>query len=849
MYENIMKQTESKRFLASYSHSLLCFALWIVGFGIPTVISQSYVVEGQIMAKDTEEGIPFANIYFKNSQKGMATDLEGFFKIALNSPNDILEISSVGYLTKTITLKDTTYQLINVTLLPSEVITQELTVYAGENPANAIVRNIIKNKKDNRLSSFGSYEFQVYDKIELDLYNFDTSMFDRKALEPFKFILENVDSTSDEKIFLPAYINENITQVYGLDSRQEREILKASKVSGVDGTSVVKQVKRFTQKYDIYDNWIYVLEKNFVSPFSNSALLFYEYYIMDSTYIDNQWSYKLKFKPRRKQENTFYGEFWVIDTSFAIQQVSLRKSPDVNINLIDRITIYEDYKLTDNKWLPNKKKILVDFLPTDKLAGMIARKTSLYDNFVLNDTATVTRYKEADPELILPTDLKQSEDFWKENRPDTLSKNEEMIYVIVDSMKNTPRYQVFSDATYALTSGWIKVGKLEAGEWFNIYGVNPVEGNRFRLGVGTNLEVSTTYRGEIFAAYGTKDKEWKYGGQFQYNFKKIPHREQIVFSFFDDVVFTTRSSEDVIASSSISSFVRRDAPQRIIRAQETKFLYLRDFKKGLTAQATFLHRILDPYGKIYADGAGFNFVYINPETNFLDTTVNTAEFIVKLRHAYKEQYWSGHFDRVSTGSKYPIYFVQYTAGVKNILGSQYNYHKIGFDFSHWFYMNPIGWTRYTIRAGKTFGTLPSLLLEIHPGNESFIYSSTNFNLMNRYEFTSDAYVSWSIIHHFDGLFLNKIPLLRKLKWREVVHFRGVYGTLTAANADANRLNTADVGGTIPFRAPSPVPYMEAGIGIENIFRIFQIQATWRLNYLDNPEATPFLLQGGVYFNF
>ena len=842
-----MKYNRLKGFFKSYSHFILCLIIWIGC--VKNAVSQQYIVEGQIKAADTEEPIPFANIYFKNSQKGIATDLEGFYKVSLDSSNDIMEVSSIGYTSQTIRLKDTTYQLINITLSTNEVVTEELVIYAGENPANAIVRNIIKNKKQNRLSGFEGYQYEAYDKIELDLYNFDTTMFDRKVLEPFKFILENVDSTTDEKTFLPGYINENITQVYGLGNKAPREVLTAIKVSGIDGTSVVKQIKRLTQKYDIYDNWIYVLEKNFASPFANSGLLSYEYYIMDSTYIEGQWSYKLKFKPRRKQENTFYGEFWVADTTFAIQQISMRKSPDVNINLIDRITIYEDYQLTENGWLPNKKKILVDFLPTEKFPGMIARKTTLHDDFVINAADAEEKYKAADPENASPLDLEQSDEFWRENRKDTLSSNEELIYIMVDSMKNTSRYQAFSDASYTLSSGWVKVGKLEIGEYFNAYGVNAVEGHRFRLGLGTNLEFSKIYRGELYAAYGTRDKKWKYGGKFQYNFKKIPRREQLTVSFFDDVVFTTRSSEESITSSSASSFVRRETPQRILRVQESKFLYLKDFKKGVTAQAAFLHRKLDPYGEIYADGSGFNFQFVDPVTNEIDTTTTTTEFVFKIRHAYKEQYWSGHFDRVSMGSRYPIYSVQYTAGVKNILGSQYNYHKIGIEYSHWFYLNPIGWTSYNIRAGKTFGTIPSLLLETHPGNETFIYSGSNFNLMNLYEFTSDTYASLRVEHHFNGLIFNKIPLIRKLKWRSLVHFRGVYGTLTDANAEANRFNTSDVAGTIPFRAPSPIPYMEAGLGIENIFKILQIQASWRLNYLDNPEASAFIVQGGIYFNF
>ena len=251
----------------------------------------------------------------------------------------------------------------------------------------------------------------------------------------------------------------------------------------------------------------------------------------------------------------------------------MRKSPGVNINLIDRITIYEDYKLSEDGWLPNKKKILVDFLPTEKFPGMIARKTTLHDDYLINAPNAEEQYKAADPENASPLDLEKSNEFWKKHRKDTLSTNEETIYVMVDSMKNTSRYQAFSDLSYTLTSGYIKVGKLEVGEYFNAFGVNAVEGNRFRLGLGTNLEFSKTYRGEIFAAYGTKDKEWKYGGKFQYNFKKIPRREQIIVSFFDDVVFTTRSSEEEITASAASNFVRRETPQRILRVQESKVLY------------------------------------------------------------------------------------------------------------------------------------------------------------------------------------------------------------------------------------------------------------------------------------
>lgn len=813
------------------------------------VFAQSYTIKGQIIDNDTEEGVPFANVYLQKTSTGIATDINGFYSIATNDINDTLVVSAVGFQTEKRALEDIPTQEINIRISPSNLQLSEITVYAGENPANIIVRNIIKNKKRHNFNEKESYECERYSKVELDLHNFDDALFEKKTLKPFQFILDNIDSTTDEKTFLPAYINENVDNLFFIKKRPLRVVPRATRTSGIDASTVVRQVQRLHQPYNIYENWIPVLEKNFASPFSDLGFFYYEYYIMDSTVIDNQWAYNLKFKPKRKQENTFYGDFWVADTTFAILRLSMRKMPDVNINLVDRVTIYEEYKWQDSLYLPLKRKMLVDFLPTEKLPGLIARKTDLYKNFLINQPSTEVKYELEDPEDFTLEELKKSDEYWDNARHEVLSDNEKTIYMMIDSIKNTTVFKRYSDVVYTLTTGWLKVGQLETGTYFNIYGGNAVEGNRFQLGLGTNLDFSTKYRGEIFAAYGTKDKKWKYGGKFHYNLKKQPRREFLGAQYFDDVIYSSQSSEDAIAGSSLASFFRRDIPQRLLHSREGKLFYFKEWKRGWSGRLTALNRVVDPYGAVYADGSGFNFQYISPNTGEIDTTVTTTEFIFKIRHAYKEQFWAGHFDRISLGSKYPIYSFQYTAGVKDILGSEYNYHKIALEYSHWIYTNPIGWFRYYFKAGKTFGTLPMLLLEAHNGNETFFYDSNGFNVMNRYEFVSDTYFSWVFVHHFDGYFLNKIPLIRKLDWRSMAHFRGVWGTLTDANKTANALNTSDVGGTIPFRSPFPAPYMEAGVGIENIFKVLHVQAIWRLNYLDNPEAYHFMVQAGIYFNF
>ncbi len=813
------------------------------------VMAQTFTIKGRVIDYDTEESMPFANVFFENGT-GVTTDLEGYYILETDELEDSLIVSSMGSedLKKSVN-PDLAIQEINFKLRSSSLVMTELVIYPGENPAHPIVRGIIANRKTNNIEKRNSYECERYSKVELDLHNFDTTLFDSKVMKPFDFILDNIDSTSDEKIFLPAYINENIDDLFFIKKRPLKVIQRATRTSGVDASTVVAQTKRLHQAYNIYDTWIPVLEKQFASPVSSLGFFYYKYYLIDSTFINDKWSYQIKFEPKRKQENTFFGEFWVADTSFAIVRLNMRKTPEVNLNLVDRVLIFEEYGTKDSLWLPVKQKMVVDFLPTDKFPGIIARKTTVFKSFKIDDPTTITRYKEKDPEDYEVVELKRPDEYWDENRFEELSKNELTVYQMIDSVKNSPIYKKYSDAVYTITTGWLKIGKLEIGPHYNIYGGNIVEGNRFQLGLGTNLEFSKKFRPEIFVGYGTKDKKWKYGGKFQYNFKGQPRRTFIGASFFDDVIYSNQSSEEAIATSSLASFFRRDIPQRLLHSKEAKVFYQKEFKRGWSTRFSLLNREVDPYGGVYADGSGFNFQFISPQTNEIDTIVTTTEFTFKLRHAYKEQYVAGFFERISLGSRYPIYSLQYTAGIKDVMGSEHTYHKIAIDYDHWFFIQPLGWTRYYLRAGKTFGTLPSLLLEGHTGNETYFYGANTFNLMNRYEFTSDTYLCWTVVHHFDGYLFNKIPLLRKLDWRALAGFRGVWGTLTDANAEANRLNTSDVGGTIPFRSPFPTPYMEANFGIENIFKVFQIQAIWRLNYMDNPEANRFMIQGGVYFAF
>lgn len=819
--------------------------------------AQSVEINGRVIDYDTDEGLPFCNIYIKGTTTGVSSDIDGYYSLTIDEPADSITVSAIGYSDQTKLIYASAVQTIDFKMKASNVSLSEVVVLAGENPANAIVRGIIKNKPINDVSNLPSYECENYTKLELDIDKVEM-ITNRKLLKQFDFVFDNIDSISDEVPFLPAFITETLYDVYYVKGQPLKEIPTAMKVSGVTNQTLVDFLNKFQEKYNVYDNWIDVIGKSLVSPFANSGLQYYEYYILDSMVIDGYKSYKLKFKPKRKQDNTFYGDFWVADSIFAVQRVNMRMSEDININYVSRVIIYDEFNLKqDSLWLPAKSKMVIDFDAIGNTPGVIGRRTSMFKNYKVNSEETTSAYTEVDPEEYKLEKLEQSDDFWDNSRHEELEENEIGIYEMIDSIQEVPIYKTYANLFYTLGSGWILAGPIEFGKYYNIYSANEVEGSRLRMAVGTSNKWSKTLRLETSVAYGFRDKRFKYGGNFQWNVRKGVRRTQLSGYYLDAVSYTNNSSEEVNTGSVLSGFYRyrpvdslgnKTVFEKLLHMNEVKLRLEHDWKRGFSNKVTLMHRRMDPYSR---KGSGLDFKYMpNPiDPLRVDTTVTTAEIVLNTRYAFKERIIQGAFDRLSIGSKYPIMNLQFTFGVPGILGSQYNYQKIVFGVDHFFYINPLGWVEYNFKAGAIFGQLPYLLLETHPGNETFVFGQTTFNAMNRFEFVSDKYSSLQIQHHLDGWFFNRIPLVRKLEWRMVGHFNAVVGSLSDKNLAANQLNFADFGKTIGIRAPGPVPYMESGIGIENIFKVFRVDAIWRLNYFDNPDAQRFSVRGSLDFNF
>ena len=816
--------------------------------------AQTIKIVGKIFDEDTREPIPFVTISTSDLSEGTQADSDGFYELELTKGGDTLIFNSMNYIeTRRYFGTDTLIQL-NVSMKSSSLDLGEVIVLSGENPAKRLMRAVFDNKVINHKSNLEKYSVENYTKLELDIDNIDNKWTNNKLLKDFKFVFDNVDSTSDVKPFLPIYITETIHNVYHVKSSIDKFIPVARKVSGLDNESIITSIATAQDPFDVYDNRIKILERPLVSPFNDHGLNYYEYYLLDSQYIKGNYAYKLKFKPKRSQEPTFFGEFWIDKRTKAPIIVNMRMSQGVNINLIDRVLIFAEYNLfplaNDSVWLPIKEKLILDIHPVkEKSPGMIGRRTTSYAKYNFLNHEIKRLHDDLDPELYDPNALIKQDEFWAGSRHDTLTKNESSVYTLIDSIQNVPIYKKYSQILYTLTSGYIPAGPVEFGSIYSVFNQNPVEKLHFQLGIGSSVKLSKKFWIYGFAGYGIKDEKWKYGGWFQYNLNKFP-REVAGIAHRSVLDLSSTSSEEFNTGSNIfATLFRRDVPLKMMNVQESKLFYEKYWLKGWSQRVTFLHRQLDPIGTNGVSTHKFNFRYAPENAAYGDSNVIASEILFKLKYAFKEKFIDGYFERVSLGSKFPIITFNYTAGLQGVMGSRYSYHKISLKYEHYLYLNPFGWTFYSFNIGKTFGNLPYLLMEVHPGNETYGYSGFVFNTMNRYEFASDQYAQFGMTHHFEGFFLNHIPLIRKLKWREIIQFRAVTGSMTETNQYNNRFNFGNTQGTIPIRSPTRVPFMEAGIGIENIFKFFRIDAIWRLNYLDNEEAPPFTLKGSVNFYF
>ncbi len=802
-------------------------------------VKAQYTIRGKVYSVDNKEPLPFVPVIIKGTNIGTQTDFDGNYVIKTSHLGDTLIASYVGYkkmkrkINKSLTDQEINMPMIN----DGGVALEEVTIIAGENPAHRIIRNCIKRKEYNNRNKLESYEYEAYNKVEFDLTRIPKDLQNKKVLKPIAFVFDNVDSVyNGEKPSLPFFMVENISDFYYKKNPQrKKEIVKASKITGVENSSISQVMGDMYQNVNIYDNNILVFNKQLPSPITDNAFFYYKYYLEDSVFLGNTWCYQIRFKPKRTQELSFAGNMWIADTTWGIKRLEMNLPKDVNLNFINSAGVIQEftYSAKDSTWVLIKDRLTVDFAPTKKAVGFYGRKTSSYRNVIYNKPRDDKFYEFADKIIVDEGASKKTEEYWMQARHDSLSQREMKIYKMIDTIQSLPIYKTWFDIVYIFSSGYKKLNNFEIGPYWNLASYNKIEGNRFRFGGRTSNTFSKWYELQGYVAYGLKDEKWKYSLGFKSFITKTPHRQLVGMTYKSDYEILGQSTNGFSQDNLFASFFRKTPLNSMTRVDKTQAWYEREWFPGLITRVTLI-------GSYYTPVGASTYRYIKNDGSIVNKeNIKNTEVRLGVRLAWKEKYVSTGFERVPISSTYPVVQLTYAKSLQNAFGGEYDYQKAVVNISDRVRITPIlGYTDYMVQAGKIWGTVAYPLLELHGGNETYVYDYLAYNMMSYYEFGSDQYVSAAMFHHFEGIFFNKVPLLRKLKWREVVSAKGVWGSVTQKNRDALIFPTT-------LKALDHGPYVEVSAGIENIFKFFKVDALWRTTYL-RPKAID---NFGVKFSF
>lgn len=789
---------------------------------------QKKIISGTVKDSHSEETIPFASVSFKNSTAGKLTDSSGAFSFYLDKwPSDTLEISCVGYQPFIYFISPQSDSLSLDIMLERGTFNEGATVRTKVNKGLFVWRKIVQHKPENDRYRFANFSYELYNKLELDLKNINFEKFGKfKPLKPISNLISHNIDTSEGLRYLPAYLTETLSDYYyQKNPKKRREIIKAANTNGVKNESMIKLLGGMDQVVNVYRNFIPVFDKQFISPISDNGDYYYNYRVVDTQYIGKNRFYHLVFTPRRKGGDTFEGDCWVHVGTFAIQKMNLRLGKEANVNFVENLSMIEEYQLiNDSTWFLAKDKFVVDLSPVGKdKPGFIGRKTSTYKNIVVNDSSVLnelSKSKLIEDVITLPGADEKSKTFWNESRHEELSKTEIGIVKMIDTLTNAPVFQRFTNTANFIGTGYLNTGNFQLGPWYNWITSNSWEGFRMRFDLGTNHHFDKHIWWHGYLAYGFGDKKVKGKAELFYLPKKHP-RLYLYGSYTNDLDFGQNYYGEITSDNIFALAVRKpNVPLKFIKTNEKRFEFYNETRSGFSTLLAVTNKSYMPLKNLPPRDSFPPFTGRSPFTSF--------DVSLRLRFAYLEKFLENNFFRTSLGSDYPIGEVFISHGFSGILNSNYDYTKISASVSDYFKIPPYGSISYFIYGGKTFGTLPYILLDIAPGNELHYYNKYAFNMMNKYEFIHDKYAGINIEHNIGNGIFRFFP---KLRWRQFWTAKALWGSLSQANKSLNFKQGNS------FQTLDGRTYLELGTGIDNILHVFRVDFIWKVLPTPLPEKT------------
>ena len=832
-------------------------------------------IQGVVTDSLTNEPIPYLSVFYEGKGVGSITDNDGNYKVETRKGWNKLTFSAVGYVTKVVNIIPGVTKNLNVRMRPDDIMLDEVVVkpkrekYSRKNnPAVELMKKVIAHKKNNKLSENDYYQYNKYQKITMSLNDVTPEMLEKGMYKKMPFLKDQIELCEEtNKFILPISVDETASQkIYRKHPKSEKTIIKGMSSTGVNelfatGDMLSTVLKDVFTDVNIYDNDIRLLQYPFISPISSSdAISFYKFYIMDTTFVDKDKCFHLTFVPNNSQDFGFTGHLYVLaDSSYTVKKCTMNLPKKSGVNFVDNMDIIQEFEqLPNGEWVLKTDDMIVEMTLMKIMQGFQIRRTTRYSDYAF-DELPQQLFKRKGAEIKEADAMMRGDDFWNQYRPVPLTQTESSMDMLVKRLEQMPGFKYVIFVLKAFIENFVETGtkehpsKVDIGPVNTMISNNYIDGLRLRMSAQTtaNLNPHLFFKG--YYAYGFKDHRSKYMGEVEYSFNKkeyLPRefpKNSITFSYQYDVMSPTdkflKTDKDNVFVSFKTSTVDQMSYVRNIALK-----YENETQFGLKTTVEVKHSTDEPTGGL---------AYItNDDQKTLGPEIQTMEASLAFRYAPGETFVNTKQRRIPVSFDAPVFTLSHTAGFKGVLGGEYNYNLTEIGLYKRFWFSSWGKIDMFVKGGAQWNKVPFPLLIMPAANLSYILQRETFNLINNMEFLNDRYASLDVSWDLNGKIFNRIPLLKKLKWREAIGFKMLYGHLTDKNNPMKHPGDSELflfptrdGRPTSFVMDPKTPYMECSVGIHNIFKILHIDYVRRLNYLDHPDANKWGVRFMVMMTF
>ena len=821
----------------------------------------------QIVDSETMKGVPFVALKLLHSRQGTLTDNNG--NAVLNIPKnegDTIEMSAsvLGYKTKIVRFSRYASSIIipltaDGLQLDEVVFKQKKSKYSKKNnPAVRFVEKIREGaSKIDPKNCHQNYSYDRFERISIGLNKFHIQEDStRKKESKFAFLKDHIDTCeiTNQPILVVSVKEKASTEIYRKEPQAEKSVVTGIKRQGLDDILDQESIQTFLEdvmrEIDLYQNDIVILQNRFVSPLSRIAPDFYKFFLTDTIMVDNEKCVELSFTPHNTATFGFTGHVYVPmnDSTMFIKRVEMTLPPKINLNFINNLYLRQDYvKAEDGSRLKVRDDMIIELSILPGAQGLYARRNTAYSNHSFEPYYDQTMFEKLGNEIILDNAYNQDEQFWDTAAITPSSGGESKIADLISKLRAVPAYYWTEKAIKLMFSGYVQTGnnsKFDVGPLNTFISYNDLEGFRFRLGGITTANLSKHVFARGYAAYGTKDRKMKYSGELEYSFneKKYHSREFPIHSIkLSHQYDIERIGQDYMftnADNFVLSF-KRQKDLLIAYKRLTNLEYTLELKNNFSVKATLSNERLE---------ATVNVPFIT-SSGISSSHYNETTLSVQLRYAPGEKFYQTKSYRIPINLDAPAVVLSHTFGPQKFLGNTFTINKTELSFQKRFWFSAFGYTDVILKGGHIWSQTPYPALLIPNANLTYTIQPESFAMMNAMEFVNDSYVSWDLTYWANGAIFNYIPLVKKLKLREVFCFRGVSGTLSSKN---NPLNNSNLYLFPALQEPEEMnwkPYMEASVGIENIFKCLRLDYVWRLSYRNKQNIDKSGLRVAVHITF